>query len=142
MIKWECDPSDGSDHTFDETCECNSRIAALAEALKQTPMCGTTMRRIGRPNEASWERDAATILAVLPPDWCGHEPSCCEYACYEDPGCSCDGCELIRLRKIEEAAREALEVLSSLTMHDDDPMVANMAEDAATALRAALEEKS
>lgn len=21
------------------------------------------------------------------------EPSCCEYACYEDPGCACDGCE-------------------------------------------------
>jgi hypothetical protein len=48
------------------------RTAALAEALKGTPMCGMTMRRIGRPNDVAWERDAAAILAALPPDWCGH----------------------------------------------------------------------
>ena len=42
---------------------------------------------------------------------------------------------------LREAAQAALEVLSSITMHDDDPMAANMAEDAAAALRAALAQK-
>jgi hypothetical protein len=29
-------------------------------------------------------------MADVPPT--DDEPSCCELACYEDPGCACEGC--------------------------------------------------
>jgi hypothetical protein len=63
------------------------------------------------------------------------EPSCCELACYEDPGCSCDGCkaedEMTRLRLIEKAAREAMRAGWFTTNDAGDR--------AADALRAALD---
>ena len=29
--------------------------------------------------------------------------TCCDYACYEDPGCLCDPCKIIKLERIREA---------------------------------------
>ena len=48
-------------------------------------VCADSMLR----SAAAW-RDAAD-WPWLPPET-DDEPSCCEYACYEDPGCTCDGC--------------------------------------------------
>lgn len=30
---------------------------------------------------------------------------CCELACYEDPGCLCDPCKIIKLERIREAVQ-------------------------------------
>ena len=40
-------------------------LAAIAEALQQTPMVGAAIRRLGKPNSVAWERDAAAILDAL-----------------------------------------------------------------------------
>ena len=52
------------------------------------------------PSECGWMPGiytpmAARVLAALASQgWEVRqvEPSCCELACYEDPGCGCDGC--------------------------------------------------
>jgi len=31
------------------------------------------------------------------------DTDCCDYACYEDPGCLCDPCRIIKLERIREA---------------------------------------
>lgn len=63
----------------------------------------------------------------LPPDYCGHTyPVCCEYACYEDPGCSCEKCEIARLHKMLADANSLIGELA-VTVHQTD-VVSNHAD--------------
>jgi len=43
------------------------------------------------------------------------EPSCCDYACYEDPGCACDGCannaDAMKVKITDDSLAEALAAL-------------------------------
>lgn len=51
-------------------------------------------------------RDLAALDAdPLRPPETDSEPSCCEYACYEDPGCSCPGCVGQRSVEVRNMAR-------------------------------------
>ena len=81
------------------------RIAVLAEALEQAdamlqrPVDGTTRKR--HRKGAYYRRDcAALVVALLPPDWCGHVAA--EQATEQWDRLTA---EIARLRKIEEAAR-------------------------------------
>ena len=87
-------------------------------------------------------------LAPTPPDApCGHVwtmeggKTFCTRCGADDPNGVSMVYAVMPPDALREAAQAALEVLSSITMHDDDPMAANMAEDAAAALRAALAQK-
>jgi hypothetical protein len=51
--------------------------SALAERLPLAPMIGAAIRRLGKPNNVSWERDAAAILGehgLFIADASKHEP--------------------------------------------------------------------
>ena len=95
------------------------RIAALAEAMEQTSKAGEPW--------ATYPEWAAAILAALPPDWCGHTEALAVLkidgkigsrdvdrirALWSDANhvtldvVDSQAAEIVRLRKIEEAARE------------------------------------
>jgi hypothetical protein len=143
------------------------RIAPLAAALQVVLYPGEDIDR----DENLWieqdtRRDAAAILAALPPDWCGHE------AAHDDAWVTMDtqraeivrlhaelrvahlddtrDAEIARLRAIEEAARavdwESVQDALDVAIHARAEMEVNKVrwradENATDALRAALGEK-
>jgi len=86
-------------------------LAALAAALHDEAGCVHSTVPWG---EVVPCRDrAAAILGergvFLPGGDCGHSyPACCEYACYEDPGCACEACTIASLRAALDGLAEAL----------------------------------
>ncbi len=132
--QWEACKVCGGDHwTKDHPGPTTDpRIAALAEALHGA--------QAGCPDNPTYdcvhERQAAAILAALPPDWCGHGLAreldlVRRLAAAEYQRDTLDA----RLRKIEEAAR-------ALDRHGFLDLVSHTSEEgweAAASLRAALE---
>jgi hypothetical protein len=117
------------------------RIAALAEALFH--------HGAAHPDPTDqWEWDscgvecAAAILAALPDDWCGHTGYAAAYDMGQRDGhaaCEEDTFPIIaRLRRIEEAARAAEDVLNLVRSAG---LLSDEEEAIHTALRAALEER-
>jgi len=62
---------------------------------------------LGEPNE---------IIATIELEAVQNQSTCCDYACYEDPGCSCDGCELKRLSACLADRDETLAIMRSNTV--------------------------
>ena len=64
-----------------------------------------------RRNAVMVEQEA--LIANLRADLAAKEmvdTDCCDYACYEDPGCLCDPCKIIKLERIREAAQAFVDV--------------------------------
>jgi hypothetical protein len=93
------------------------RIAALAEALRSLPVPATYEEWQARI-DASYEDDAAAILAALPPDWCGHHAASEAMRALAEQTATIvqQEDEIARLRRIEEAAR----AISNAGDPDDD----------------------
>ena len=66
------------------------------------------------------------------------DTDCCDYACYEDPGCLCDPCKIIKLERIREAAKD----ISRPTYVDEEQVIAHVPLSALEALRKSLREYS
>jgi len=96
--QFDASPADEKKHDKECPCLSNNGLAALAAAM--TDLFPAVQR--------DWwpftpEQAAAAILGergvFLPDGDCGHTyPACCEYACYEDPGCACEACTIATLR--------------------------------------------
>jgi len=108
------------------------RIAALAKALRAI-----------HPGPAPWpgamtsDEMAAAVIAVLPPDWCGHDPGLFPFA----GRFAALEAEIARLRKIEEAARESIAAIDADLYREGTPEDWWKREAALAALRAALEDE-
>lgn len=58
-----------------------------------TPSKGLPGARVFHPiRDTTYEQEYIADLRKPWPAEDEHEPTCCDYACYEDPGCMCDGC--------------------------------------------------
>ena len=92
---------DNNDIQIYAVCSCGEWIPVPLEP-KYDPL-----PEVGDPVFAFSEHCAAAVA---------HYISCCEYACYEDPGCLCEGCIIIALR----AALEKMTGLAAFLNDADD----------------------
>lgn len=81
------------DRPYVDDSDFREHVLAATKEADADPDCGVTGCPLARGHRGPHIDAPEPMTRTAALDVEDPEPSCCELACYEDPGCACEGCE-------------------------------------------------